>query len=317
MKFLAKWRELDWQMQIATVAAVFAIAAVLLSGSNWLVERVLQNRYVAPEAIRVDGGRIIVLSKKKVLWNHDFKVKEIIAEISDLDGDGTKEVIVGLKGEEKRAGTILAFDYKGDIVWEFQPTEITSNYRGGKSNRVTISDLLVTSLFDEKVKDIVVLYRDAHGWYQSCVALLNGKGKLSAKYWHPGHLTQVLVGSEERDGPKKIAVVGINNDLGGKFPGADYLRCVFLLDPNRIHGEAPPYLGKLKRGSQEWYGIILPKGIGFHRVDIVDHDDDGKNSICVWTSTGHVFYVDFQGRLIGRGRSDGTEGEAEFVLIDP
>ena len=82
-----------------------------------------------------------------------------------------------------------------------------------------------------------------------------------------------------------------------------------------VSGEAPPYFGSTGHGSELWYGIILPKGEALYRLDVLDHDGDDRNEICVWTDRGNIFYLSFAGELKGLGRSDGATGGAEFRLV--
>jgi hypothetical protein len=139
---------------------------------------------------------------------------------------------------------------------------------------------------------------------------------IHSSYWHPGHIHYLAVGSLIDSYPRKIIVGGINNDLSPYSKGIGYLYTVFMLDPNNIYGEAPPYFGNLGKGTHVWYGKILPKGLGINRFELLDQNADGFNEICVWTSKGHVFYLNFNGEVVGTGKSDGTEGFAKFELYE-
>jgi len=252
---------------------------------------------------------------KNVLWVQNTLGNIIKGVIDDIDNDKIKEIIIGIQGEdEEDAGRIQVFDYKGSLLWVFNPPT-TFNYSGGKSDKLVVDNFEINDLFNLGKKQIVALYRDSHGWYQSCICVIENNGFLLSTYWHPGHLGNIKIGSSKNNEHKKILVTGLNNDLSPAHQNSGYLCGVFLLDPKNIYGEAPPYYGRNRKGSQEWYGIILPKPVGIHRLDIVDYNEDGNNEICLWTSSGHIFYLDFNGRIIGRGISDGAKGETTFKLI--
>ena len=123
-------------------------------------------------------------------------------------------------------------------------------------------------------------------------------------------------GAEIVGSPKRIVVGGINNDMSAFVKGTGYVSCVFMLDPARTAGEAPPYFGKMSQGTELWYGLILPPGQGLHSVDISDVNHDGRNQVYVWDDRGHAFCIDFRGRVTQRGAADGVKENAYFALVD-
>lgn len=268
-----------------------------------------------PEYVDLDESRLVVYNRKNnVLWTENFVGDVMTGVVIDIVGDRVKEVIVGIGGESEDAGRVIAFDASGKELWSYLPKS-RKYYSGGSSNKLTVQTLMVANLCNDREKKIIVLYRDAHGWYQSRLVLLDASGKKTGSYWHPGHLSKVVLGSEDGGYPLKILVGGLNNDISGSFDETGYIYGIFLLDPTNIQGEAPPYYGQMRIGHQEWYGIILPRGESVHRLEIIDHDNDNKNEICAWTNKGHIFYLNFSGQIIGLGQSDGAVGEAQFKLI--
>ncbi len=269
-----------------------------------------------PEYVDLDECRLVVYNRKNdVLWTEKFGGEVMAGVVIDIVGDRVKEVIVGVGGESEDTGKVIAFDASGKELWSYLP-KMRKYYSGGSSNKLAVQTLVVESLFDDQEKEIVVLYRDAHGWYQSRLVLLDAAGNKIGSYWHPGILGRVVLGSEDGGYPLNILVGGLNNDISSQFDGTGYIYGVFLLNPTNIQGEAPPYYGQIRRGSQKWYGLILPRGESTHRLEIIDHDNDKKNEICVWTNKGHIFYLNFSGQIIGLGQSDGAVGSAQFKLTN-
>lgn len=270
-----------------------------------------------PFRVTVFDDYLEVFNELRVLlWAERVSGRIVRGEVADLDADGSMEVVVGVGAGGEDTGLLMAFDAQGRRLWATSTTA-TYNYAGGRSGRLAVRDLLVADLFGTGEKQVVALAADEQGWYQARLTVIGAGGEFLSSYWHPGHLTHVAVGGAAPGSPKRIAVAGINNDLGRRFSGPGYPRVVFLLDPRNTAGEAPPYLGAAGRGSQLWYSVILPKEQNIARLDIIDREPDGTPEISVWTETGHIFYLDFQGNLVGRARGDLASGESFYRRIEP
>jgi hypothetical protein len=64
----------------------------------------------------------------------------------------------------------------------------------------------------------------------------------------------------------------VNNDLRQPLDTDGYVPSVLVLDPRNVSGEAPPYRGRLKDGSQLWYGAILPTHQTIQRLELVERN---------------------------------------------
>lgn len=236
------------------------------------------------------------------------------SEIVDLDGDGSHEIVVGVQGSGQDVGTIMALSARGEVLWSADTTA-PYNYSGGGSGQMAIRNFAVADLFDRDTLQIVALATDAQGWYQSRLTIIDEHGKELSGYWHPGHLHHLAIGARSQDQPRRIIVAGLNNDLRTFLGVRNSIPVVFAFDPLAVSGEAPPYLGKIKSGSHLWYGIITPEINSVRRLDVVDRNGDGVNEISVWTTQDHIFYLDFDGRVIGKASGDGVKGTATFRLL--
>lgn len=269
-----------------------------------------------PAAVRTEGSAFHVVDAAGItIWGHTAKGTIAHAELADLDGDGHAEVIVGVGSGGDDAGKILVYGGDGKQRWT-AGTTAPFNYDSGRSGKLAVLTFTTGDLFLNGQREVVSLSLDSQGWYPSRLCVFDSGGSLVASYWHPGHLHQVVVGAETEHAAPQIIVSGVNNDLRAALHLDGYIKTVFLLDPRNVIGEAPPYLGKLRRGSELWYGVLLPATDVVERLEIVDRDQDGKNEISVWMASRNVFYLSFAGELRSIARADGATSGAEFHLLE-
>lgn len=271
----------------------------------------------ALQPFRAEGeGEFLKVYNKKgnVLWMHRVVGLAARHAIADLDGDGSKEVVLGVQERGEDTGKVIALDARGNVLWSTD-TASPYNYSGARSGKMAINALETADLFKRGKRQVVALSIDAQGWYQSCLTIIESDGRILSSYWHPGHLHHLAIGARSASEPLRIAVAGVNNDLRSVLKTKDSVPGVFLLDPLAVSGEAPPYLGKTKAGSHVWYGIIAPTDNEVDRLDVVDRDGDHQNEISVWTRMGHVLYLNFDGKVIGRAGGDNVAGAIDFRLI--
>lgn len=248
------------------------------------------------------------------LWGRSVNGRIARAEVVDLNGDGQNEVVAGVGGSGEDAGSVVAFDTKGNRLWA-ATTKAPFNYDGGRAGTMVVNTFATGDLFRKGTRQIVALAMDEQGWYQSRLCIFDSDGRLLSGFWHPGHMHQVVIAAMTARHVPRIIISGVNNDLRRVLNVSGYTPTVFMLDPKNVRGEAPPYFGKLGSGSHVWYGVVLPPNQQIERLDILDRNNDGHRDISIWTSTGHVFYLDFEGKIIARGMSDGAKGDAQFGLI--
>jgi hypothetical protein len=270
-----------------------------------------------PASVRSAGTMFSVLNAAGLpLWGAAVRGEIAQAEVQDLDGDGTNEVIVGVTGTGDDVGKVLVYDSSGKVRWSADTTT-TFNYDSARSGRLAVRAFTSGDLYRTGRRQIVVLTLDSQGWYPSRLCIFDFDGKLLASYWHPGHLHRVLIAQPSEHEAPRIIVSGVNNDLAAPLGLEGYVSTVFVLDPAAVTGEAPPYFGQSTKGSQLWYGIFVPTRNVVERMEVVDFDQDGRNEISVWTSSRSVFYLSFDGMVQRVARSDGASaGEsARFYVV--
>ncbi len=281
-----------------------------------------------PGTLNMDDDRFEVLSETGIrLWERRILGSIVKGEIADLNGDGKNEVVIGVSkpgSEATDSGKIFAFSFDGDELWSrdttvFWPNDTTAktNYEGSKSGRLLVVDFKIADLFMQGNKQIIALSRDSHGWFQSRLTIIDSDGAPLASYWHPGHLHHIELGAQSPQHPSRLLVGGVNNDLRSSFAGSVNLYVVFMLDPRDVRGQAPPYRGKaVGKGSQLWYGVLLPKALGIHLIDFLDWNNDGLNEIVVFTEKSQFFYLDFAGNLLSIEGGDGAQGLVQYERIE-
>ena len=267
-----------------------------------------------PAAIRVDDNLFTVVDAAgAAIWSGAVRGTIAHAELADLDGEGHAEVIVGVGGAGADAGKILVFSGDGEPRWTLDTTA-AFNYDSG-SGKLVVLTFTTGDLFRNGQREIVAVSNDSQNWYPSRLCIVDSGGALVASYWHPGHLHHVVIGAETAHDAPRIIVSGINNDLRAPLHLNGYINTIFMLDPCDVAGEAPPYLGKLRHGSELWYGVVLPANDIVERIEVVDRNHDGRNEISVWMSSRNVFYLAFSGNVRTLAQGDGAKTGAEFHLL--
>jgi hypothetical protein len=238
---------------------------------------------------RVDtGGTLlrVIGDSGMPLWQHTLNATIVQAAIADLEGDGQKEVVVAAGGK------VLAFGATGAELWSVD-TNAPNNYADAGS--MTVRTFTIGRLSHKRQQQIVALSADDEGHASRLSIVANGR--LVGGYWHPGPLQHVAIAARTTHHAPKIIVTGINRDLRSLLHVKGAVGSIFLLDPKRVSGEAPPYHGKLGAGSQVWYGYILPATQTIKALDIVNVDSGGKRDISLSTSHGHIL-LDFEGKTL-------------------
>ena len=265
--------------------------------------------------VRVDGNAFHVLNAAGVpLWGGTVDGSIMRAELVDLDADGRMELIAGVGGAGADVGKLVVFEAGGSMRWS-RDTTAAFNYDSARSGRMSVKTFVTGDLFRTGTRQIVALSLDAQNWYPSRLSVFDRDGTLLSSYWHPGHLHHVVIGAATANADPRIVVGGVNNDLRSPLGASRQVNTVFALDPKRIAGEAPPYLGRAGEGTELWYAVLLPEA-PVERLEVVDTNQDGISEISAWSGSNSVFYVSFEGRLLSIARGNGAKPGAQFLLVE-
>jgi hypothetical protein len=119
------------------------------------------------------------------------------------------------------------------------------------SNNYIIVDYEIGDVDDDSGLEVVFIARH-QTYYPGQVYAVDADGKEISRYWNPGFLYALLLHDEDGDGAEDIFVGATNNDknFGSTLPS------VFALDARTMEGEAPPRLGSIGSGTEEWYTFL-------------------------------------------------------------
>jgi len=119
------------------------------------------------------------------------------------------------------------------------------------SNNYIIIDYEIGDIDDDFDLEVVFIARH-QTYYPGQVYAVDANGSEISRYWNPGFLYALLLHDEDGDGVENIFVGATNNDknFGSTLPS------VFSLDARTMGGEAPPRLGRIGSGTEEWYTFL-------------------------------------------------------------
>lgn len=238
------------------------------------------------------------------LWRREVKGPIVHTEVVDLDGDGANEVVTGVGRDGEDSGKIVVFNAAGDRAWSADTSMSVKTFTTG-------------DLFRKGTRQIVALSVGEEVSSPSRLTVIANDGKPLASYRHPGSLQDVVIATLTARTAPRIIATAVNTTLNPILGVDGPVATVFMLDPKNIRGEAPLSPDKLAAGTQLWYGSVLPTPQTIDRLEIIDHDNDGRRDIAISTSTGHTFHLDFDGRIIATTHPNGTAINAHFGLIAP
>jgi hypothetical protein len=257
-----------------------------------------------PVTIAIAGTSLSALNEEGTfLWRREVKGPVSHTEVVDLDGDGTNEVVAGIGRGGEDSGRIVVFDAAGNPAWSAD----TNAPATGDSVRMSVKTFTTGDLFRKGTRQIVALSVGEEVSSPSRLTVFAKDGKQLASYRHPGGLQDVVIATLTARTAPRIIVTAVNTTLNPILGVDGPVGTIFMLDPKSIRGEAP----------QLWYGTVLPSPQTIDRLEIVDHDNDGRRDIAITTSTGHTFHLDFDGRIIATSHPEGAAIDAHFGLIAP
>jgi hypothetical protein len=260
------------------------------------------------EGVQIKDNTLIAFDTKgKQRWK-TFDSKIVQHMLSDIDGDGKKDVLIGFEERGKEYSRVMAFDSKMNELnekWNYmKKPDYPYSRDGGFGGKFRVNDLEVFNVRSQKI--IVILFRDTP-WYPSVLVVLNSKGEKQKEFWHPGFLYQV-------EKIKNVFIIrAVNNHLRQTEEFKNYKKnpsVIFGLKYEHIYGEAPPYFGRLQKNTDiEWYYVLSGGNEEFLELVVLN----GK--ISTFAACGKMFYFNENGRLNEVGYSTNYSCEESLHLI--
>jgi len=237
-----------------------AVVVAILGAVSWAVWDRLRPPRI-PAGIDTIANTLIVKDvERRELWRHVFPwpldpLYRTPYEAgrfwfaSDIDGDGETEVVFGYypetlpENEDSRLHEVFCFSQDGKrIKWLFRVgrPKITALNGVDYFPPYWIGNVkLVPGRPPHRAR--IVVSSIHHIEYPNQVVVLDGQGKLTGEYWHPGHLTNMGFADLDGDGKQKLLLAGVNN--------AEHAATLLVFDPDKVGG-TPQELAEPQSGFQ-------------------------------------------------------------------
>ena len=91
----------------------------------------------------------------------------IQSEVRDINGNGTPEILCAVQDIGRQdGGRMLAFDHRGNLLWQFDTTLEFQNFPRFDGAKMTLLGFLAARLDDASPRNSLVLATfEAHGWF--------------------------------------------------------------------------------------------------------------------------------------------------------
>lgn len=289
-------------------------------GSTVIVEERRDNT-VDDARITENSSQIEAINAgREPIWAYKVDGEIFKFSVNDLDNDGLKEIILGIRSKEglgnSDAGKVIILGQDRDQITEYNLYDPNNPniYVHDVAKRFEIIDLQVSELFGDETLYIVATARNGE-WFPSKLVILEfagGKLVLNAEYWHPGFPRKLIISDLNRDGIEELILSAANNSypVGGDNPTG-----VFILESDNVVGQAPPYFGNAPDGTELWYYLVQPANTGISGLGIEDVDEDGNQDVRVELSDACIFYVNYSGDIIRHGQGSVCTLESSLVKL--
>ncbi len=199
-------------------------------------------RRPTPTAWKVNARQFMMYDQYgEKLWSVDFPFdlnslsfssNRVI--IDDLDGDGTKEAVVGIEAfaHSKYSGGIYCFSQDGRALW---PTLKFGRSLYTKSNlfipdHYYVGEIKTATLFADGKKTIIVTIGHFDE-FVSLIALIDPAGTILGEYWNSGFIATFTTMDINQDSIKELILGPYDNETGRAR--------LTILDPRNMHGASP------------------------------------------------------------------------------
>ncbi|MFQ6610526.1 MAG: hypothetical protein ACE5D7_06975, partial [Fidelibacterota bacterium] len=166
------------------------------------------------------------------------------ATLSDLDEDGSKEILVGyarIVVSEKR-GYLFCYNQDFSLRWKKKLSHDVKYGDMEYSDFFSVQFMTIDDFNSDGEKEICV--KISHNYFPKCYMVLSSSGKILSQYWHSGDLTDIgVIDLIPDNGTKELLLAGENNEY----------KCgvLVILNPFKMYGTSPqcnPYY--TKEGAQ-------------------------------------------------------------------
>jgi hypothetical protein len=244
----------------------------------------------------------------------------IYAEPQKLAPDGEYLFVVGTGTDGAHPGTVLAYDMRGNIKWQYSVED--DPYQGPPGNFKIIRIIVDEILGNDRSQ--IIFTAQKSDWFPTELVVLDAEGKLFASYWNSGFIYDVLRQDLDADGIKELVISAVNNNLGWLVDErSKHPVIVYVLSPKEdFTGQTFPVLipdWPFGTEYHNWIAVFEPftvTGIHLRTANV-----DGENLIeVVFNPQGGYIWLDEFGRIQNVGLSDywqtlpeGEKSPADFI----
>lgn len=239
-----------------------------------------------------------------------------------LTPGGEYRFIVGTGPDGERPGTVLAFDMKGDVVWEYR---VDNDPYSGPPGNFKIRQLYIDEILGNG-KFQIIFTAQKSDWFPTTLVMLDDNGTLLGSYWNSGFIYDVLRQDFDGDGIKELVVSAVNNNLGYVVVNDETKHpvTVFALSPkDDFSGQSfPILLSDFPFASElnNWIAVFEPYIVT--GIDLRIAQDGNKDLIeVVFKPQGGYIWLDEYGEIQRVGLSDywqtleGDKSPADYICF--
>ena len=275
-----------------------------------------------PARVNVDGQVFEIRNRSgyRFLSQDVGSTISVYAEPQKLAPDGGYLFVVGTGTDGAHPGTVLAYDMRGNIKWQYSVE--ADPYQGPPGNFKIIRIIVDEILGNDRSQ--IIFTAQKSDWFPTELVVLDAEGKLFASYWNSGFIYDVLRQDLDADGIKELVISAVNNNLGWLVDErSKHPVIVYVLSPKEdFTGQTFPVLipdWPFGTEYHNWIAVFEPftvTGIHLRTANV-----DGKNLIeIVFNPQGGYIWLDEFGRIQNVGLSDywqtlpeGEKSPADFI----
>ncbi|NQS97816.1 MAG: hypothetical protein HQ591_05125 [candidate division Zixibacteria bacterium] len=296
------------------LVALVSVAIGYILGAFNPLDKIIYPKHPTYVTTTADGYVVLVMSQKEEAIKSirlDSKVKAICPIYSKKKR--IKQIAVGTMDGEK-AGYLILFDINGNRIDEFNTCDSTiikklrSDYkRPVYSNRFTVYQIEHILNSSNEKKYLVCIGNDWRYFTgrQLVFELEQDSLIFVSDLWHKGHINSFHIEDLNNDDNREVISKAILNER--KIHPINS-HCVFCTNLNKYSTMTthPEFVPDMEEMDYNWYIVMLPKDKddGFSRITIEDFDNDGEKDVCAQTVSGLSYYINYDGKLIGRVQGD-------------
>lgn len=258
--------------------AIWLFSSMILTGII-LFAFVKRDTNMEPVDFRFEKSFLVIVDYLgRDLWRYDTRLTDINPEeyrsrfqfiptdsspmksaylvISDLDQDGSKEILFSTQNRDDFLGEghLICFGFDGKVKWEIKTGHEMSFGGEHYAGDYRVGGILVEDIDNDGLREIFV-FSNHYPYFPAQLLILDVNGNQIGEFWNSGHIAGISFYDPDGDGSKKLLAWGVNNEYKKGF--------LAVFDPFKIQGVSPQIKREyacLKNGNgTELFYILIPR----------------------------------------------------------